>query len=167
MDHSKRRLLELCGGVAVGGLTGCLDSEPSRTPTGTRPLTTTDREDTVSAACRTRTPRPVPGVILHNDAGEGVTATITVQRKSDDASASVYEDTFTVDSGEHVEVYDVFPDHDEYEITVELDDETTTSADVEAQPTRHGQVAIRIEANNTIDIGWLHVVPPETPTPCP
>lgn len=104
---------------------------------------------------------------LHNDASEGVTATITVQRKSNQVPETVYEETFTVRSGEYVEAYDVFPDHDEYEITVGLDDETTASSDVEAQPTRHGHVAIRIEANNAIEIGWFHVVAPETPTPCP
>lgn len=151
----------------VGVLAGCLARDSMGTPTENHTPTTTDRDGTASPPCQTPTPRPVPGITLHNDTNERLTATIIVKRKSDRASASIYEERHTVGPGEHAELYDVFPDRDVYEITVELNGETTTRADVEAAPTRYGEVEIRIEANDSIEIGWLHIVPPESATPCP
>lgn len=167
MPPSRRRVLRLGGTAIVGGLAGCLARDSPGTPTGAHTPTTTDRDSTTSPTCQTPTPRRVPGITLHNETNERVTATIIIKRKSDQTSASFYEDRHTVGPGEHAAAYDIFPDRDVYEITVELDDGTTTSADVEAEPTRYGEVAIRIEANDSIEIGWLHVVPPESATPCP
>lgn len=191
MTPSRRTVLA----VAVATLSaGCSvgDPDPARDPTDDSRSTATPAGDDAPGSedqpgdCETATPRPVPDLSATNDASGAVTATVTVARAdggedSGDDSAPLYEATLSLDPGETVEAYDVFPDRGTYRVTVALaggtagtataGGETTTTEEttttVEAEPTRYGLVEVRIGDASTVDVGWLHVVPPATPTPCP
>lgn len=139
------------------------EASPESSETPTDPSETPASGEQTS--CDRGTPEPGLDLSVSNRRERSLAVCVTVAAAGPTGGPVVFERQTTLDPGESVELFDVFPREGSYRVTASLPDGTSERRTLDVTPASRRSV-VQITVDDRIDIGTLLVHPTATATPC-